>query len=77
MSGLTLDRDYIYQLNYSLGECPCVTTGTYNTTVTYIQNVCYIKNECTAMTNKKNTNTESTTGIFHEAMVVHRLGSKR
>jgi hypothetical protein len=23
------------------------------------------------MTNKKNTKTESTTGIFHEAMVVH------
>jgi hypothetical protein len=23
------------------------------------------------MTNKENTNTESTTGIFHEAMVVH------
>lgn len=52
-----------------LGQCPCVATGTYNITVTYIQNVCYNKSECTIMTNKKNTNTESTTGIFHEAMV--------
>jgi hypothetical protein len=56
-------------LQNRLGECPCVATGIYNTTVTYIQNVCYIKSECTLMTNKKNTNTESTTGIFHEAMV--------
>jgi hypothetical protein len=52
-----------------LGECPCVATRTYNTTVTYIQNVCYIKSEYKIMTNKKNTNTESTAGIFHEAMV--------
>jgi hypothetical protein len=25
-----------------LGECPCVTTGTYNNIITYIQNVSYI-----------------------------------
>jgi hypothetical protein len=28
-------------LLHILGECPCVATGTYNTTVTYIQNVLY------------------------------------
>jgi hypothetical protein len=29
------------RLHYKLGECPCVATGTYNTTITYIQNMCY------------------------------------
>jgi hypothetical protein len=62
-------RFYPLEPGVTLGECPCVATGTYNTTVTYIQNVYYIKSECTIMTNKKNTNNESTTCIFHEAMV--------
>jgi hypothetical protein len=33
---------HIYIYIHTLGECQCITTGTYNNMITYIQNVSYI-----------------------------------